>query len=145
MAFYGVFSGSSAARARFEGRAPYLCAPALHFSLDGRVALCHDRIASLSALLNATPSLFVATAARGGLSVGCASVVQLYRKYGKKMRRYLPVPAAFALYDAKRGSLLLGAAKGEKCYLEETGGAIFFSSEPYLLRAPIPVDLALIK
>ena len=145
MAFFGVFSERSEARARFERRAPYLCAPVLHFSLDGRAALCHDCGAALALCHPPPSSLFVAAAARGNIATSVAALAHLYRKYGKKMRRHLPAPAAFAVYDARKGALLLGGAKGEKCYIEEASGALFFSSEPYLLRAPIPVDLALIK
>ena len=145
MAFFGVFSDKSEARARFEGRAHYLYAPVLHYSMDGRVALCHDAGRSLTELLCTHPALFVATAAGEQVSLGGATVAGFYKRYGKRFRRYLPAPAAFAVYDAHKGALFLGGAKGEKCYLEEADGALFFSSEPRLLRSPIPVDLALLK
>ena len=145
MAFFGVFGAGGAQRACFDMRAHYLCAPALHFSIDGRVALCHDMGVSPTDLLALHPALFVATAAEDRVSLGIATVAVLYRRYGKRLRRHLALPSAFAVYDARRGSLLLGGTGGKKCYLEEVDGTLFFSSEPCLLRAPVPIDLALIK
>ena len=145
MAFFGVFGDSAAARRVFDTRASYLCAPALHFSLDGRVALCYAGSASLSALFTESPSLFVATATKGGATLGNDTLTLFYRRYGKRLRRHLPLPTAFALYDARRARLLLGGTEGEKCFLEEGGDALFFSSDPTLLRTPVALDFAVLK
>ena len=145
MAFFGVFGEGREARAHFEQRALYLFCPSIHFSLDGRVALCHDGAKTLEELVLFSPSLFAGTASHGHITLARSTLATLYRRYGKRLYRRLSSPASFALYDAKRGTLLLGGVHGEKCYIEESDGALFFSSVPTLLRAPIPIDLAILK
>lgn len=145
MAFFGVFGGSREARARFEGRTVFLSAPALHFSIDGRVALCHDGAKTLEELAIANAPFFVATACPHQAKLGSERLPLLFRRYGKRFKRYIPCPCAFALYDAKRTMLFLGGTHGEKCFMEEMDGAILFSSLPDLLREPIPVDFAILK
>ncbi|MBE6656746.1 MAG: hypothetical protein E7609_07810 [Ruminococcaceae bacterium] len=145
MAFFGVFGGEGGARSRFERRAEYLSSPTLHYSLDGKTALCYDGARTLEELDFPMPSLFVATAPRGDIKLGRITLATLYRRYGKHLRRYVSCPSSFALYDAKRGRLLLGGTHGEKCYIDETDGALFFSSDPTLLRAPTPIDFGILK
>ena len=145
MAFFGVWGSNREARTRFERLAFYLSRPVLHFSLDGRAAICHDGASTLEELSLPAASLFVGTASEGRVLVARSTLTALYRRYGKHLRRHITCPSAFALYDAKRGVLLLGATEGEKCYIEESHGAIFFSSARSLLRAPVPIDFALLK
>ena len=145
MAFFGVFGGNREARACFEERAAYLFAPALHFSIDGKVAFCHDEAKTLEELARNARFLFVASASPTNVVLGRDRLALLYRRYGKRLRRYIPCPSSFALYDARGGFLLLGGTHGVKCFAEELSGAILFSSDPYLLRAPTPLDLALLK
>lgn len=145
MAFFGVFGGSREARARFEGRTVFFTAPALHFSLDARVALCHDGATTLDELAYTKPPFFAATACPHQAKLGGERLSLLFRRYGKRLRRHIPCPCAFALYDPRRAILLLGGAHGEKCFIDHEEGAIFFSSDPWLLREPIPVDLAILK
>ena len=145
MAFFGVFGESREARARFEGRAVYLSASALHFSIDGRVALCHDSAKTLDALARSSYLFFVATSSEGRASLGGERLSLLFRRYGKRLRPHIPCPCAFALYDPKRGMLFLGGAHDEKCFMEVEGDTVFFSSDPHLLRFPIPVDFAILK
>lgn len=145
MAFFGVWGSNREARTRFERLALYLTCPTLHFSLDGRTAFCHDGARTLEELALPTASLFVGTASVGRVLIARSTLTALYRRYGKHLRRYITCPASFALYDAKRGMLLLGGTRGEKCYIEEAEGAVFFSSTPDLLRASVAVDLALLK
>ena len=145
MAFLGVFGESREARAHFSVRADYLCAPVMHFSLDGRVSICYDGAKTLEELASLPRAFFIATAGDGSITLTRAALADLYRRYGKRLRRRIACPTSFALYDAKRGILLLGGTHGEKCYMEEQNGAIFFSSVSTLLRNPIPVDFAILK
>ena len=145
MAFFGVLGAKKEARARFEERASYLYAPALHFSIDGRVAICHDEGEGLEALAARSPLFFVATASKNHVAQSGERLIGFYRRYGRRLRRHITCPTAFALYDVRRGALLLGGTEGEKCYVEEAEGAIFFSSDPWLLRAPIPIDFGILK
>ena len=144
MAFLGLFMGDARARARFDARCAYLCAPVLHFSLDGCVALCEGARGDASPLPYA-PHLFLATNACGAERVCHETLARLYLRYGKHLCAHLPCAAAFALYDSRKGALLLGATEGGKCYLEQTEEGVWFSSHPHLLRAPVPVDLARLR
>lgn len=143
--FFGLFGGTAKARAIAEERAAYLFSPALHFSIDGVVALCHGggELPPNAALKS---SLFLAAAtpyANGAVTL--ENLERLYKRYGKKLRKRIPTPLAFALYDSKKGRLLLGGSMGRKCFLEEREDGILFSSERDLLRSPIAVDLAVFK
>ena len=141
MAFFGVWGEDREARARFDARAAYLYAPVLHFSLDGRLALCHGTHKDPWLPVSHT-HLFLATATRSPVAVTPDTLASLYRKHGKALRARLSSPTAFALYDSRKGRLLLGGTAGEKCFMEASGDTFFFSSEPYLLCRPIPVDFA---
>ena len=144
MAFLGLFMGDACARARFDARCAYLCAPILHFSLDGRLSLCHaTREDTVAPLLY--PHLFLATAACGAERVSHETLARLYLCYGKRLRERIFSPTAFALYDSRKGLLLLGATGGCKCYIEQTEEGVWFSSLPHLLRAPVSVDLARLR
>ena len=145
MAFLGVFGESGEARAHFSVRADYLCAPVMHFSLDGRVSICYDGAKTLEELAIANAPFFAATACPHQAKLGSERLSSLFRRYGKRFKRYIPCPCAFALYDAKRTMLFFGGTHGEKCFMEEMDGAILFSSLPDLLREPIPVDFAILK
>ena len=143
MSFFGVF-GEGSVRALAEERAAYLCAPVLHFSIDGCLSLAYgereDRLSATS-----YPHLFAATASRNRTaSVGIATLSRLYLRYGKRFYSRIPAPAAFALYDSRRSTLYLGGTGGERCYVEAEGNAVFFSSDPSLLRAPVAVDYAVL-
>ena len=141
MGFFGVF-GEGRERAWVADRAAYLCMPVLHFSLDGRLSLAYGKWDDeMSA--NAYPHLFAATAAKSGrISLSPQTLSRLYHRYGKGFYKHLPRPAAFALYDSRRSTLYLGGTGGERCYVEAEGNAVFFSSDPSLLRAPVAVELA---
>lgn len=146
MAFYGCFGADRSARRVFDARAQYLCAPVLHFSFDGMIALCHDRRALTFGISPTDASLFIGTAGRcAGVEVGHDTIARLYRRYGRHLRAYLPRETSFALYDSKKGSLLLGAADGARCFFEYAHGVCFFASTPLLLRAPVAVELAVLK
>ena len=143
MGFFGVWGEDREARARVDTRAAYLYAPVLHFSLDGRIALCDGtRADTLSPRIY--PHLFLAAATHSSVAVTPDTLASLYRKYGKALRPHLSLPTAFVLYDSKKGRLLLGGTHGEKCFIEAQGNSILFSSAPHLLRHPVPVDFACI-
>ena len=144
MAFFGVFGESKAVRRIFDTRASYLYAPVLHFSLDGRMALCYGAEEnSFSARLY--PHLFAAASAHSSVQLSIETLVALYQRHGKKLRTHLPFSAAFAVYDSRCGRLTLGGMGEEKCFLESVENSLFFSSESYLLRSPITVDLLCIN
>ena len=145
MAFFGVFGSKKEERARFDVRSAYLSAPALHYSVDGRVAFCHDGARTLEELVGIARFFFATTASNTPVQLGSETLTFLYRRYGKRLRSHVPCPCSFALYDVKRGVLLLGGAQGEKCFLEEINGAYLFSSVPELLRSPVAVDFAILK
>lgn len=145
MAFFGVF-GEGKARASVDVRSAYLCAPILHFSLDGWIALAYGKWdGDMPATLY--PHLFVATASHSpAFSLGTSMLARLYFRFGARFYARLPYPTSFVLYDSHRATLYLGGTGGEKCYLEERDDAFLFSSEPHLLRAPIAADyLMLVK
>ncbi len=143
MAFFGVWGEGREARAHFDARAAYLYAPVLHFSLDGRLALC-DGAHKDTLSPRIYPHLFLATATHSSVAVTPDTLASLYRKHGKALRAHLVTPTVFALYDSKKGRLLLGGTHGEKCFIEAQGNSILFSSAPHLLRRPMAVDLACI-
>lgn len=144
MSFFGVF-GEGRARALAQSRASYLCAPVLHFSMDGRILLA---VGTADETVSAVPypHLFAATASKKRtVSVSTVTLLRLYQRRGKHFSPHLSHPTAFALYDSRRATLYLGGTGGEVCYIEEAGDTLLFSSDPDLLRAPRAVSHAVFK
>lgn len=139
MGFLGVWQGSGRARIAIERRANYLYASELRLSLDHRVLLCYD----CEGHIDLPPHLFCATANAGYLPSADRTALMYYR-HGRRFLCHLPDGRAVALYDSRKGRLYLYSGGGG-LFLEETGEGILFSTERRLLRAPHPVDVAILK
>ena len=139
MAFFGCFGTDLCARRIFETRAQYLCAPILHYSLDGLVALCYGEKEFSHAYDTRESRFFIATESKEkAISISEGTVARLYRRYGKRLAEHMPWQTAFSVYDSKKGVLMLGGAQGAVCFTEYVRDVLFFSSDPTLLRDPTP-------
>ncbi|MBQ9736457.1 MAG: hypothetical protein IJV96_06715 [Clostridia bacterium] len=141
MAFVGCFGSISKSCLLLQARAAHLCEPVLHLAFCDAFSLAYTTPQPPPAF----PIPRFSVAADGGGADTPLNLSRLYLQYGRHLRRHIPTPLAFVLYDAKCGALLLGATGGRRFYFEEEGGAVWFSSDPALLRAPCAAELALIK
>ena len=140
MAFFGCFGNNSYGRQIFDSRAEYLCAPVLQFSLDGLIALCHGEKIFSPAV---DTRLFIAAESKDKtFSVGESTLARLYRRYGKRLAEHIPYATVFAVYDSRKGRLLLGGTQGALCFTEYVRDILFFSSDPMLLRDPVPLHFS---
>ena len=145
MAFIGFFGDTPDAVHRLHVRASYLYAPVLHLSLSGAFALAYSTDACTELSIFPISRLTVALGGACGGQESLLNVSRLYLHYGRRMRHRLLAPVAFAICAARKNLVLLGATEDRRCYIEEEERGFWFSSDPALLRAPCPVELAILK
>ena len=145
MAFVGFFGTAPDALRRLHTRASFLCAPILHLSLSGTVALAYTTRDGTEPAPFPTTPITVATDGRGCGEGELLQLSRLYLRYGRRMRHRILTPLCFAVCDSRKNLVLLGATGGRRCYFEEDEEGFWFSSVPTLLRAPCALTLALLK
>ena len=145
MAFVGFFGSAPDAARHLHTRASYLYAPLLHLSLSGTFALAYTTDACTELSSFPIPRLTVALDGACGGQESLLNLSRLYLHYGRHMRHRLLAPITFAICDARKNLVLLGATHGRRCYIEEEERGFWFSSHAHLLRAPCPAELAVLK
>ena len=140
--FLGVIPFEELPFARLLGRSRYLPAGVLHFSLEGRVALCTGGCIGRGGLLlrRGCPHLLGAIGS-DEVRETAEDLLTAYNRLGLRCGRRLAEGVCFAVWDGRRDRLLLGATSDARCYVSHEEDGLWFSSEAAVLSHPIAVTL----
>ena len=140
--FLGVVPFGAVPFVRLLERSRYLPAGVLHFSLEGRVALCTGGcVACDSLLLRRVPSSFLGAIGAEGVAEAEERLLAAYNRLGLRCGKLLAEGVCFAVWDGRHDRLLLGATSGARCYVSHEEDGLWFSSDVAVLTHPVAVTL----